>query len=110
MAQFHHERVNWSEVGLRSTLACSLLYLCSHDAVMDPDSEDKVHVAVDGLGGKFVIMYVGKKEGKEKEKLLADEGGTDEEDEEEEGGLWSRYSGVERSGCWRRTTSYTIRY
>ena len=89
---------------------CSLLYLCSHDAVMDPDSEDKVHVAVDGLGGKFVIIYVGKKEGKEKEKLLADEGGTDEEDEEEEGGLWSRYSGVECSGCWRRTTSYTIRY
>ena len=77
---------------------------------MDPDSEDKVHVAVDGLGGKFVIMYVGKKEGKEKEKLLADEGGTDEEDEEEEGGLWSRYSGVECSGCWRRTTSYTIHY
>ena len=110
MAQFHHERVNWSEVGLRSTLACCLLCLCSHDAVMDPDSEDKVHVAVDGLGGKFVIIYVGKKEGKEKEKLLADEGGTDEEDEEEEGGLWSRYSGVECSGCWRRTTSYTIHY
>ena len=70
---------------------------------MDPDSEDKVHVAVDGLGGKFVIIYVGKKEGKEKEKLLADEGGTDEKDEEEEGSLWSRYSGVECGGCWRRT-------
>ena len=88
---------------MRSTLPCCLLCLCSHDAVIDPDSEDKVHVAVDGLGGKFVILYVGKKEGKEKEKLLADEGGTDEEDEEEEGGLWSRYSGVECSGCWRGT-------
>ena len=83
-------------------MACCLLCLYSHDAVIDPDSEDKVHVVVDGLGGKFVIMYVGK-EGKEREKLLADEGGTDEKDEEEEGSLWSRYSGVECGGCWRRT-------
>ena len=65
--------------------------VCSHDAVADPDSEDKVHVTVDGLGGKFVILYVGKKAGKEKEKLLTDERDTAEEEEkEEEGGLWSR--------------------
>ena len=59
--------------------------------MVDPNSEDKVHVAVDGLGGKFVVLYVGKKEGMEKEKLLAEEGGTNEEEEEDEGGLWSRY-------------------
>ena len=77
------------------TLVCMIVlsYPYSHDAVVDPDSEDKVHVAVDGLGGKFVVLYVGKKEGMEKEKLLADEGGTDDEEEEDEGGLWSRYSG-----------------
>ena len=36
---------------------CCLL-ICSHDAVMDPDSEDKVHVAVDGLGRKFVVSLL----------------------------------------------------
>ena len=68
-----------------------VLRISSHDAVADPESEDKVHVTVDGLGGKFVILYVGKKAGKEKEKLIADDRNTEEEEEEEEGGLWSRY-------------------
>ena len=45
-------------VGLRSILVCCLLCLCSHDAVMDPDSEDKVHIAVDGLGRKFVVSLL----------------------------------------------------
>lgn len=87
------ERVNKSDLMNPLSCACPV---CSHDAVVDPESEDKVHVAVDGLGGKFVVLYVGKKEGKEKEKLLADDRDTDKEEEEEEGGLWSRYIRVHR--------------
>ena len=55
---------------------------------------------VDDLLGKFVVIFVGRRPGMEREDLLSD-GSSQEEEAEEEGGLWSRWEWSTNHQCCR---------